>query len=113
MTSARTTAVLVLPVDFVPHILLPRLELLCDARTRGAECVWGGEVLTTDTAIDLNERVTESGAHWFPRACRRCLRSAVRAARGRHPADCPDCTDFTNLCPIRRALHDLLLELGR
>ncbi|MEV6803923.1 hypothetical protein [Streptomyces sp. NPDC051132] len=113
MTSARTTAVMVLPVDFVPHILLPRLELLCDARTRGAECVWGGEVLTTDTAIDLHERVTESGAHWFPRACRRCLRSAVRAARGRHPGDCPDCTDFTNLCSTRHALHDLLMELGR
>ncbi|MFH9673408.1 hypothetical protein ACH4L5_14235 [Streptomyces sp. NPDC017405] len=61
----------------------------------------------------MNERVTESGAHWFPRACRRCLRSAVRAARGRHPGDCPDCTDVTNLCSTRRAVYDLLLELGR
>ncbi|MEV6806585.1 hypothetical protein [Streptomyces sp. NPDC051132] len=87
MRPARITLpVLVLPVDFVPHVPLPRLELLSDARTRGAECVWGGEVLTTDTAIDLNERVTDSGAHWFPRACRGCLRSAVHATRGRHPA---------------------------
>ncbi|MEV6803124.1 hypothetical protein [Streptomyces sp. NPDC051132] len=114
MRPARITLpVLVLPVDFVPHVPLPRLELLSDARTRGAECVWGGEALTTDTAIDLNERVTDNGAHWFPRACRRCLRSAVHAARGRHPGDCPDCKRTTGLCETRNALHELLMELSR
>ncbi|MFH9673397.1 hypothetical protein ACH4L5_14180 [Streptomyces sp. NPDC017405] len=103
----------VLPVDFVPHVPLPRLELLADVRTRGAECVWGGEPLTTDTAIDLNERVTDSGAHWFPRACRRCLRSAVHAARGRHPGDCPDSKGTSGPCETRHALHELLMELSR
>ncbi|WP_240468241.1 hypothetical protein [Streptomyces dangxiongensis] len=102
-----------LPTDFVPHIPLPRLELLSEARTRGAECVWGGEALNTDTAIDLNERVTGTGTHWFPRACRPCLRRAVRAARGRHPGDCAECADATHLCETRHALHDLLLELSR
>ncbi|MFC5655295.1 hypothetical protein [Streptomyces nogalater] len=100
------------PAALVPHIVLPRLELLSDARTRGAECVWGGERLTGETAIDLGVH-TDNGFNWFPRACRRCTRSAVRAARDTHPARCTDCKGPTALCDTRQALHELLLELRR
>ncbi|MET8563220.1 hypothetical protein ABZV75_22490 [Streptomyces flaveolus] len=94
------------------HVPLPSLDLLPDARARGAECVWGGEPLTTATAIDLGERVTD-GAHWFPRACLRCTRSAVRAARNSHPSRCGQCVDTTAVCETRHALHALLLEFHR
>ncbi|AYN43432.1 hypothetical protein D9753_02310 [Streptomyces dangxiongensis] len=99
-------------VALLAHIPLPPLDLLSDARARGAQCIWGGEPLTTATAIDLGERVTND-AHWFPRACLRCTRSAVRAARNSHPGQCEQCVDGTALCETRHALHDLLLELRR
>ncbi|WP_436957104.1 hypothetical protein [Streptomyces sp. SudanB182_2057] len=110
-TPTPSTRLMVVPATLVPHIPLPRLELLSDARTRGAECVWGGERLTIETAIDLGKHVTVDGFSWFPRACLRCTRSAVRAARDNHPARCPECRGPTTPCSTRQALHDLLLEL--
>ncbi|AOR29786.1 hypothetical protein BFF78_00580 [Streptomyces fodineus] len=101
-----------IPADLLPLILLPPLEVLPDARARGAECVWGGEPLSTATAIDLGERKTDGG-HWFPRACRTCTRRAVLAARTSHPGMCEQCTDDATLCETRRALHVLALELRR
>ncbi|GAA2222070.1 hypothetical protein [Streptomyces nogalater] len=109
---APSTRLMSNPAALVPHIPLPRLELLSDARTRGAECVWGGERLTVETAIDLGKH-TDNGFSWFPRACLRCTRSAVRTARDTHPDRCTECPGPTSLCDTRRALHDLLLELLR
>ncbi len=103
---------MVIPAMLVPHIPLPRLELLSEARTRGAECVWGGERLTIETAIDLGKHV-DDGFSWFPRACLRCTRSAVRAARDTHPDRCTECKGLAALCDTRRALHELLRELRR
>ncbi|MGW4516429.1 hypothetical protein ACWEO4_31580 [Streptomyces sp. NPDC004393] len=112
MTTAETRALIDIPDDLLPLILLPPLEVLPDARARGAECVWGGEPLSTATAIDLGERETEGG-HWFPRACRPCTRRAVLAARNDHPGRCEQCTDDATICETRRALHALALELRR
>ncbi|WP_030615858.1 hypothetical protein [Streptomyces achromogenes] len=102
-----------IPAALVPHIVLPRLELLSDARTRGAECVWGGERLSIETAIDLGKHVTDDGFSWFPRACLRCTRDAVWNARNSHPGRCTECRGPAAPCDTRRALHDLLLELRR
>ncbi|MFI6356983.1 hypothetical protein ACIBJF_30985 [Streptomyces sp. NPDC050743] len=107
-----TRALVDIPVDLLPLILLPPLEVLSDARARGAECVWGGEPLSTATAIDLGERDTD-GEHWFPRACRRCTLHAVHTARNAHPGRCEQCVDDASLCETRRALHALALELRR
>ncbi|MFI5685925.1 hypothetical protein [Streptomyces sp. NPDC051636] len=112
MTSAETRGLVDIPADLLPLILVPPLEILPDARARGAECVWSGEPLSTATAIDLGERETD-GVHWFPRACRPCTRHAVLAARNSHPGQCEQCVDNTNLCETRRALHALALELRR
>ncbi|MEV5350400.1 hypothetical protein [Streptomyces achromogenes] len=109
---APTTHLMAIPAALVPHIVLPRLELLSEARTRGAECVWGGERLTIETAIDLGKH-TDDGFNWFPRACRRCTKAAVRAARDAHPGRCTECRGPADLCDARCALHDLLLELRR
>lgn len=112
MTSADTRAPVDIPADLLPLIPLPPLEVLSDTRARGAECVWGGEPLSTATAIDLGERKTDGG-HWFPRACRPCARRAVLVARNDHPGLCEQCTDDTGRCETRRALHALALELRR
>ncbi|MGW2954134.1 hypothetical protein [Streptomyces eurythermus] len=106
------TRLMVIPAALVPHIPLPRLELLSDARTRGAECVWGGDRLTIETAIDLGKHV-DDGFSWFPRACMRCTRDAVRNARNTHPGRCTECKAPTAPCDTRRVLHELLLELRR
>ncbi|MFD0393871.1 hypothetical protein ACFQ3Z_21865 [Streptomyces nogalater] len=68
--------------------------------------------------IDRRDRHRPRRAHrqrlqLVPRACRRCTRSAVRAARDTHPARCTDCKGPTALCDTRQALHELLLELRR
>ncbi|MET8765451.1 hypothetical protein [Streptomyces sp. NPDC004658] len=112
MTTAETRALVDIPAELLPLIPLPPLETLSDARARGAECVWGGESLSTATAIDLGERETDGG-HWFPRACRPCARQAVLAARNQHPGLCEQCADDARRCETRRALHTLALELRR
>ncbi|MFE9906395.1 hypothetical protein [Streptomyces achromogenes] len=100
---APATYLMEIPAELVPHIVLPRLELLSEARTRGAECVWGGERLTGETAIDLGKH-TDGGFN---------TRSAVRAARNAHPDRCTECRGPADLYDTRRALHNLLLELLR
>ncbi|WP_381562913.1 hypothetical protein [Streptomyces eurythermus] len=112
MTSAQSTQLLEIPAALVPHIVLPRLELLSEARTRGAECVWGGERLTGETAIDLGKH-SDGGFNWFPRACRPCTRAAVRAACRYHPRNCEQCVDNADICDVRRALHELFIGLKR
>ncbi|MER6065088.1 hypothetical protein ABT167_28770 [Streptomyces sp. NPDC001792] len=112
MTTTETRALVDIPAALLPLILLPPLDVLPDARARGAECVWGGEPLSTATAVDLGERETDGG-HWFPRACRPCTRRAVLAARNAHPGLCEQCTDDATICETRRALHALALELRR
>ncbi|MFD8396680.1 hypothetical protein ACFV2N_47975 [Streptomyces sp. NPDC059680] len=110
MTTTETRALVDIPAALLPLIPLPPLDVLPDARARGAECVWGGEPLSIATAIDLGERETD-GIHWFPRACRPCAHRAVLAARNDHPGRCEQCTDDPSLCETRQALHTLALEL--
>ncbi|MEV5879737.1 hypothetical protein AB0L75_37100 [Streptomyces sp. NPDC052101] len=113
MTTAESRALVDVPAELLPLIPVPPLNVLPDARARGAECVWGGEPLSTATAIDLGERETD-GVHRFPRACRSCtLRAVLAARRSHHPGQCEQCVDDTALCETRRALHTLALELRR
>ncbi|MGW2426550.1 hypothetical protein ACWC0C_46650 [Streptomyces sp. NPDC001709] len=101
-----------IPADLLPLIPVPPLDVLPEARARGAECVWGGEPLSTATAIDLGER-RENGTTLFLRGCRSCTRRAVLAARNSHPGMCEQCTDDATICETRRALHALAMELRR
>ncbi|WP_330339436.1 hypothetical protein [Streptomyces sp. NBC_00557] len=110
MTTTETRALVDIPAALLPLIQLPPLEVLPDARARGAECVWGGEPLSTATAVDLGER-KDDGVHWFPRACRPCTRRAVLAARNNHPGSCEQCAEDASRCETRHALHSLALEL--
>ncbi|WP_181794057.1 hypothetical protein [Streptomyces sp. WELS2] len=106
-----STCPMVIPAALVPYIPLPRLELLSGSRMRGAECVWGGERLTGKTAIDLGKH-TDNGFNWFPRACLRCTRGAVRAARDNHADRCTACEGPSAMCDTGRSLHNLLNALA-
>ncbi|MGW7260799.1 hypothetical protein [Streptomyces sp. NPDC054834] len=112
MTTTETRALVDIPAALLPLIPMPPLEVLPDARARGVACVWGGEPLSTATAVDLGEREGD-GVHWFPRACRRCTLRAVRAAQNSHPGGCEQCVDDPALCETPRALRALVLELRR
>ncbi|WP_435279395.1 hypothetical protein [Streptomyces sp. 1222.5] len=98
------------PAHLLPLLALPGLDELPDPRARGAECVWGGEALSTATAVDLGERPSPHGMTLFLRGCQPCtLRAALDAHRA-HPGLCEQCTDDPTLCEIRRALRALALE---
>ncbi|MEU5442784.1 MULTISPECIES: hypothetical protein [Streptomyces] len=87
---------------------LPELEELPDERARGRCCVWCGEHLSAETAIDLGEKRNPS---WFPRGCIPCTLKRVLAAYKTHWATCEQCVDDETLCDIQRGLRALALEL--
>ncbi|MFD7886914.1 hypothetical protein G6W47_04610 [Streptomyces sp. CAI-21] len=53
---------------------LPSPAQLGDEQLRGAECVWCGRCLATETAVDLGVHPDPQcpWASWFPRACPAC-----------------------------------------
>ncbi|MFE4665653.1 hypothetical protein ACFRI7_07010 [Streptomyces sp. NPDC056716] len=93
-------------------LLLPPVDALTDAQTRGAVCVWDATEtpLASESAVDLGERQDEGGGHWFPRACRTHTgRQAYRALLDHAPL-CVQCTGDAASCPtgigLRRLMRD-------
>lgn len=108
--------------DVSPEILhvlvLPSLDLVTDAQTRGATCVWCDGPLTTDVAVDLGEQMsplkgTTSPMRWTPRACPAC--TAERATRGRfaHAPTCEQCADEASVCEVGQGLMELVGRYSR
>jgi hypothetical protein len=92
--------------------LLPLPAQLSDPQRNGHVCVWGGEALTTETAIDLGSRKVE-GRVVFPRACRTCVAHAATGVLFSHAIDCKDCARATEpVCEVSRALYRAV-RLGR
>lgn len=90
--------------------LLPIPETLSGPQRDGHVCVWGGEALTTDTAIDLGSRRI-GDRMGFPRGCRTCVERAAIGVLFDHTGDCDDCTGDT-VCETGRALNRVV-RLGR
>lgn len=89
---------------------LPLPETLSGQQRDGHICVWGGEALTSSTAVDLGSRPGEGG-RVFPRACPRCTSLKGQEALYAHAADREAC-DGTEHCPTCRALYRVI-RLGR
>lgn len=71
--------------------LLPLPAHLSGHQLDGHVCVWGGEALTTDSAVDLgSRRIGDRMA--FPRACGSCTARAAQGVLFDHTGDCPDCS---------------------
>jgi hypothetical protein len=90
---------------------LPIPARLSDAQRQGHVCVWGGESLMAETAIDLGSRAME-GQMTFPRACRSCLAKTAMQALFNHasgPGACPEC-QVSPCCSMGRALNRIIRQ---
>jgi hypothetical protein len=97
-----------IPAEVLAALRLPELDGLADARVRGAECVWGGERLTAETAIGLGEHLVKgSGTTAFPRACRKCASQRAYAKLLDHGTDCQLCKSKETAadCTVGRGLY--------
>jgi hypothetical protein len=86
---------------------------LSEQQLRGAECVWCGVHLTTDTAVDLGEhriRVLDSHITAFPRGCRPCTADTAYRALLDHAPTCKQCVDDAPRCETGAALRRLIRE---
>lgn len=120
--SRRMSAPLRGAADVSPETLrvlvLPSLDLVTDAQTRGASCVWCDGPLTTDMAVDLGETMsplkgTTSPMRWTPRACPACTAERARRGRFAHATTCEQCTDDDAQCPVGEGLLDLVRRYGQ
>ncbi|NUR04341.1 MAG: hypothetical protein HOY79_49910 [Streptomyces sp.] len=103
-------------IDALALLELPALEGLTTEQVRGAACIWRGEPLTTDTAVDLGERRhkrLDGRYSTFPRACHRCTHEAAYAVLIKHTMACEQCVDNAAECPTGRALLRLMRENRR
>ena len=103
-------------VDALALLTLPDHNSLTSAQVRGAACIWRGETLTADTAVDLGERRhRRMDGHYstFPRACHRCTHEAAYGLLIEHTMQCEQCVDNAAECPTGRALLRLMREHRR
>lgn len=103
-------------IDALMLLELPALDGLTTEQVRGAACIWRGEPLTTDTAVDLGERRhkrLDGRYSTFPRGCHRCTHEAAYKALIGHTASCEQCIDDSSQCDTGRALLRLMRENRR
>jgi hypothetical protein len=113
------------PVAKVPRaaldhagIVLPDPAGLTEEQRRGAACVWGGERLTVQTAVDLGVRTDgldaepDLGGRWYPRGCRQHIAAAANLALEQHIGHCEQCVDDMSQCATGMALTRLKREAG-
>jgi len=100
-------------VDARALLPIPSLDGLVEQQVRGYMCVWGGEGLTNETAVDLGPRTKKrlDGTYQiFPRACRACVREAAIRVIRVHRGACEQCVDDAFVCNVRAALERLVRE---
>ncbi|MFJ2515639.1 hypothetical protein ACIPEL_36480 [Streptomyces griseoviridis] len=96
--------------EVLEALALPRFTGLDEARTAGRACVWGGEPLVIETAVDLGEQHDSTAGTWFPRASRQAVAERARRAFTAHAPVCPACRDEDQVdCPLGAELHRLTL----
>lgn len=95
--------------DVLLALALPSLDSLTPDQRRGAVCVWGTTVLSTQTAYDLGEREDQDG-RLFPRGCAPCTAAAARQAFRTHSRWCVTCERDEELCYVHSGLRRLALD---
>lgn len=98
-------------IDALDILALPGLDGLSEQQVRGTACIWGGEPLNTETAVDLGERTTQLDGQplrWFPRACRRDVQTAALKALHEHAPDCGQCITDGMRCDMGRTLNQII-----
>jgi hypothetical protein len=100
-------------VDGRALLPLPSLDGLVEQQVRGYTCVWGGEALANETAVNLGPRTKKrlGGTYQIsPRACRSCVRQQAARVLRIHEGSCEQCTDDASRCGTRAALEQLARE---
>ncbi|MEU9379988.1 hypothetical protein AB0D38_02810 [Streptomyces sp. NPDC048279] len=105
---SETTSPSLSPEAALPLLILPDVDGLSEDQRRGTACVWTGEPLTTESAIDLGERHDADGVLWFPRSGRRGVTSAALLRLQHHSQMCEQCTDDYRGCETGQALVRLV-----
>lgn len=91
---------------------LPNPGRLRPEQIRGDACIWGGDPIDDDSAVDLGRRSTTFMGivgPWSPKACVECVRDAALKACPVHLRRCQQC-QRNRPCDTLRALHRLALE---
>ncbi|MFJ8335479.1 hypothetical protein [Streptomyces sp. NPDC094437] len=104
--TAQTPTLEVLAVLALPAAL----DTLEEDRASGRACIWGGERLTIETAVDLGEQTDSAGRVCFLRACRRHAGQAAHRALMEHAPSCEQCTDNAGGCGLGRVLLRLIRD---
>ncbi|MGW5093490.1 hypothetical protein ACWEQ1_00975 [Streptomyces nodosus] len=105
-----------IPAAVLKVLTLPALPGLDEDRAAGRVCVWGGERLAIETAVDLGEQVAPSRSgdeRWFPRACRACVADRAHRDLFAHGTTCTRCADPDAECPVGRGLYRLVRDARR
>jgi hypothetical protein len=102
-------------IDALALLVLPPLDGLTDAQTRGRTCVRDGVPLTAATVVDLGERMsplksTGTDMRWYPRVCRTCIPALALETLHAHAPECEQCVDDASHCEIGVALRRLMRE---
>ncbi|MGW6215177.1 hypothetical protein [Streptomyces sp. NPDC055109] len=108
-------------VDIAPKVLevlaLPALDTLNEDRAAGRACVWGGELLTIETAVHLGEQLSPNpsstsviGERWFPRACSNCVTARAQQGMFAHCSTCSECAAEAGRCETGRGLYRLMRQ---
>ncbi|MFJ2817437.1 hypothetical protein [Streptomyces sp. NPDC087294] len=98
------------PPDALTALALPALADLDEHQASGRTCVWGGERLTIESAVDLGEQTDSAGRVCFLRSCRRHAGQAAHRALMEHAPSCEQCTDNAGGCDVGRILLRLIRE---
>ncbi|MDT0472083.1 hypothetical protein RM863_08080 [Streptomyces sp. DSM 41014] len=89
-------------------LALPGVADLDETRAASRTCVWGGELLVNETAVDLGVQLTD-GRTWFPRSCETCVAQRAYLARTAHAPMCAACrSDVSVDCPLGAELRRLV-----
>ncbi|MFJ8332889.1 hypothetical protein [Streptomyces sp. NPDC094437] len=91
-------------------LALPALDSLEEDRASGRACVWNGEPLTIETAVDLGEQTDAAGRVCFLRACRKHAGQVAHRALMEHAPSCEQCVDDAGGCDVGRVLLRLIRE---
>ncbi|GHA28543.1 hypothetical protein GCM10010372_30390 [Streptomyces tauricus] len=92
---------------------LPAPETLSEPQMCGRACVWCGDALSNDTAVDLGVRTAEVHgitADWFPRTDKRCVGGKAYAQLFVHAVSCEPCRETAAGCDTAVALRRLMRE---
>lgn len=112
---SRTTVDI--PEKVLEVLALPTLSSLDEDRATGRTCVWGGELLTIETAVELGEQLSPNpsstsviGERWFPRCCSSCVTDRAKQGLFAHCSTCEACAAEAGRCETGRGLYRLMRQ---